>query len=148
MTIGVAQFLRIYEGATTYGRWQNFWPTYTVDQYGFGVFEVASIDSTLGGAEVTTTVTFGFDAANRDLLMAAVAAGQLVEIKLYSFTPTADGSPPGSKTLYAQHEGQALQLSESSESMVLTVGDSLSPSRPQVPPRVYTTALVGVPCQL
>lgn len=148
MTIGIAQFVRVYSGPTTFARWQNFWPLHVVDLYSHAVFEASSIESSVGGQEITTTIEFGFVASIRSVLTAAVAAGHLVEISFYSFTPTADGSPPAVKTLYTQHIGQAMQLSENSASMLLTVGDGLSPAQPQMPPRIYTTALIGVPCQL
>lgn len=148
MTIGFATFVRLYQGATTYARWQNFWPSHSPDSFSFAVFEIGSMESSISGSDVSTSISFGYTASIRSTLMTAADNAYLVEISLYSFTPTADGSPPVSKTLLAQHIGQAMNVADNGASLDLSVGDALSPSRPQVPPRVYTTALVGVPCQL
>jgi hypothetical protein len=70
---------------------------------------------------------------------------------MYEFDTLAEGAASGPvavQDLIASYVGEVVGASGTFESISLELGSSLSPVGAQVPPRTFTTRLVGAPCKL
>lgn len=150
-----AQYLRIYEGTVTHRRWQNKYINSTVmwagGPWGFldfdcdGLIDGAGDDE--GGLSVNLPATPEVIAEVED----ALRLTRLVELSIYEFDtlqPGATTAPLADQVLVASHIGEVVGASGVMESLTLEIGTSLSPIGAQIPPRMFTSRLVGVPCKL
>jgi len=148
-----SQYLRIFEGSTTFNRWQNFYVNATVTVGGaswpFLPFEVDGFTSGQTGDESGISVTLPATAIVVDAVEDALLNARLVELTMYEFEAL-DGysAPPGDQSLIASYLGELVGASGRFESLTLELGSSLSPVGAQVPPRKFTTQLIGAPCKL
>ena len=150
-----AQYLRIYEGAFTHRRWQNGYINSTVawagGSWSFLDFDcdglIDGADSDEGGLSVTLPATPEAIAE----VEAALALTRLVELSVYEFDelqPGATIAPLPDQVLVASHIGEVVGASGVMESLTIEIGTSLTPIGAQIPPRMFTSRLVGVPCKL
>jgi hypothetical protein len=150
-----AQYLRIYEGTFTHRRWQNGYINSTVTWAGgswpFLDFNcdglIDGADSDEGGLSVTLPATPEAIAE----VEAALALTRLVELTVYEFDelqPGATIAPLADQVLVASHVGEVVGASGVMENLTIEIGTSLTPIGPQIPPRMFTSRLVGVPCKL
>ena len=145
-----AQYLRIFDSAgITYFRWQSYYVGSTVawggqswEYHPFSAKDLASGPSTL---DVTITAT----PAAVQAIEAALKNVRLVEIQQYSFDPTAGNDAPQSgQTLIASFTGEVVGAGGNFYQINFQLGSILAPIGAQVPPRKYTTFLIGAPCRL
>jgi len=150
---GQSYYLRIYSGATTYVRWQSYYVNQTVTWQGaswsympFAANGLLS-SSANGGNSIeisipaTSTVVSTFNSA--------IANSYLCEVRLYEFdTRLTQAQPQSSQSLIGFFVGEVIGMSGSFTELAVQLGNSLAPVGAQVPPRQYTTFLIGAPLRL
>ncbi len=142
--------LRLYSGGTTYIRWQNYFVntslSFLSETWDFFPFEFGGITESAapGGNELTinlpatSTVVSEFSKAQANLW--------LCEVTLYEFSAySSQNAAPTTYTVVASHLGQVLNLGGSFAQLDIGLGTVLSPVGSQVPPRTYSTSLIGAP---
>jgi len=79
----------------------------------------------------------------------ALSLNWFCEVKLYEFNAQlSQAGPPSGQTLIASVVGEVTGISGSFTSITVTLGSGLAPIGSQVPPRQYTTALIGTPLKI
>lgn len=148
-----SQYLRIYSGATTYHRWQSYYVNTSVTWEGaswaYKAFDADGI--TAGGVESEESITVSLPALTTviDAAEAALNGSRLVELRMYEFdTLLGNVTPQLNQTLIATYIGEVVGLRATLTSIDMELGSALSPVGAQVPPRKFTTQLIGVPCRL
>lgn len=147
MTIGIAAFLlfRQADYSTVVARYQSYWPEQTVDGHSFYPFNANAIVSNASGGQNSLAVELAATGDIASLMEAGIANGYFVELLFYQFTPTADGTPPSAKTLFASYIGELISATQNEAVITAEIGASLSPVEAQAPPRKFTTTLIGEP---
>jgi hypothetical protein len=144
-----AQYLRIFQGGTTFARWQNYYVNETVQldnaSFQFAIFEADGIESGDLQSESTLRVVFASDAGLFPLLLRSLRNAYSVEIQTYAFDPRQQGV---GQILVGTYAGQIINAQRNTNQIVIELGATLSPVGSQVPPRKFTTRLVGAPCRL
>lgn len=155
MARGQSQFLRIFDGSATYQRWQNHYIQQSVTWQGavwnWLGFDVDGFTDGQAGDEGGMAVTLPGTALVVEQIEAALREVRMVELLMYEFDVLDDGAttaPLSGQDLIASYVGEVVGASGAFESITLELGSSLSPIGAQVPPRTFTTRLVGVPCRL
>lgn len=147
MTIGIASFLTVRQAdySTVVARYQSYWPGLTVDNHTFYPFNTNAIVSNATGGQQSLTVDFAASNEIISVVEAGLSNGYFVELSFYQFTPTADGSPPTAKALFANYIGELISATQNETSISIQIGSSLNPVEAQAPPRKFTTTLIGEP---
>lgn len=147
MTLGIASFLivRASDYSTIIARYQSYWPNQTVDSHNFYPFNVSAITSNATGGQESLTVEFAASNEIFSLVEAGLTNNYFIELSFYHFTPTADGTPPTSKTLFASYIGELISATQTEVAISIEIGSSLNPVEAQAPPRKFTTTLIGEP---
>lgn len=148
-----SQFLRIFSGTTTYQRWQSYyvntsvpwesatWDYQPFDADGITAGEVQSESSISIRLPATTTVLEG--------ALQALDEARLAELRLYEFdTILGNSAPQSGQVLIASYVGEVVGVQGGFTSIEMQLGSSLSPVGAQVPPRTFSTRLIGSPCKL
>jgi len=142
--------LRLYKDGTSYLRWQNFYVntsiTFDSASWDFFPFEFGGIaeSSAPGGGELSISLPASGSVISR--FCKAQTNLQLCEVKLFEFDARLYlSAPPASPTEIASHLGQVLDFGGSFTRVEVGLGSVLSPVGSQVPPRTYSTALIGAP---
>jgi len=155
MARGQSQFLRIFDGATTYQRWHNHYIQQSVAWAGatwnWLPFDVEGFSEGQTGDEGGMTVSLPGTALVIGQVEAALRDARLVELTMYEFDVLADGAtdaPLSGQDLIASYVGEVVGAGGAFESIRLELGSSLAPVGAQVPPRTFTTRLIGAPCKL
>ena len=149
-----AQYMRIFDSAgTTYFRWQSYYVgsdvTWAGQSWEYHQFQAAGLSSGQTGGASSLDVSITATPAAVQAIEAALANVRLVEIQQYSFDPTAGiDTPQAGQTLMSSFIGEVVEASGSFYQMNLKLGSILSPIGAQVPPRKYTSILIGAPCRL
>jgi hypothetical protein len=138
-TTAFVQFLTI-NGSS----YQNYWVGQAVNGAGFYPFVCDGFLAAATSAQDSVQVTLPLTAETVAWLEDGLANAWLVAIKLYQFDPTLPGVPPP-LTLVTEYHGEVLSGRRNASQLSIEVGSSLSPVIAQVPPRKYTTTLVGEP---
>jgi hypothetical protein len=148
-----SQFLRIFSGSTTYQRWQSYYVNTSVTwdsaPWSYQPFDADGI--TAGGVESESSISVALPATTSavDAVLTALNEARLVELRMYEFdTLFGNSTPQASQNLIASYIGEVVNVSGTFTSIVMELGSSLSPVGAQVPPRKFTTRLIGVPCLL
>jgi hypothetical protein len=153
MARGQSQYLRIFDTGGTLQRWQNYYINSTVTYDGapwsFLGFDVDGFTAGQTGDEGGVSVTLPATAFVIDTVEDALRNARLVELSMYEFD-TLDGNdaPQAGQELIASYVGEVVGAGGPFESISLELGSSLSPVGAQVPPRKYTSRLIGVPVKL
>ena len=153
MARGQSQYLRIFDTAGTYQRWQNYYVnstvTYDSAAWAFLGFDVDGFIAGQTGDEGGVSVTLPATAYIVDTVEDALRNARLVELQMFEFD-TIDGNdaPQDGQQLIASYVGEVVGAGGPFESISLELGSSLSPVGAQVPPRKYTSRLIGVPVKL
>jgi hypothetical protein len=153
MARGQSQFLRIFDDGGTYQRWQSYYTGSTViidgASWAHQQFDVGGFVDGQTGDEGGVSVTLPATAFVMDAIGDALRNARLVELQMFEFD-TLDGNdaPQPDQDLIANYVGEVVAAGGSFESVSLELGSSLSPVGAQVPPRKFTTRLIGVPCKL
>jgi hypothetical protein len=153
MARGQSQYLRVFDDAGTYQRWQNYYVnstvTYDSQSWAFLGFDVDGFTAGQTGDEGGVSVTLPATAFIIDTVEDALRNARLVELQMFEFD-TLDGNdaPQDGQQLIASYVGEVVGAGGPFESISLELGSSLSPVGAQVPPRKYTSRLIGVPVKL
>ena len=148
-----SQFLRIYEGDVTYQRWQSYYVNTSVTwegaQWMYQPFDADGITAGEVKSESSITITLPATTAVIEAIQTALENARLVELRMYEFDPIlGNNAPQAGQTLIAAYIGEVVGASGTFTTLELELGSSLSPIGAQVPPRKFTSRLIGVPCKL
>lgn len=148
-----AQYLRIFSGATTYQRWQSYYVNTSVT-FGGAVWAYQSFDAdgiTAGEVQSESSISVRLPATTNavEVVLQALNEARLAELQLYEFdTLLGNSTPQAGQTLIASYLGEVVGVSGGFTSLEMELGSSLSPVGIQVPPRQYSSRLIGAPCKL
>ena len=148
-----AQYLRLFSGATTYARWQNHYHQQNVpwqgQQWRWQQFDVDGLVEGASGDESGLSIELPATADVVATVETALRESWLAEVRTYEFNSLAgDDIPQAGQVLIASAVAEVVAASGTLTTIRLALGSSLSPVGAQIPPRSYTTPLVGVPCLL
>lgn len=155
MTIHHATFLLFYDstGTAQFGV-QNYYQqaTITIDSVDYQLlpFDVGELASTQSADTSAVTITLPALTSVVAAVEAGLAAGWLANLRIFRFeAATAPDTPPASQTVLLDFIGEINGGNSNFESSItVEIGSALAPLGSQVPPRLFTSALVGVPCRL
>jgi hypothetical protein len=150
---GQSRYLRVFDNAGTYLRWQSYYVgqtvTWTGQSWSYFPFQV---DGLIGGTPTgdggitiqvpaTTVAVKEFEDALR--------FNRLCEVLLYEFsTVLSQNQPQSGQLLIGQFVGEVVSVGGSFSSLSVRLGSSLAPVGAQVPPRKFTNELIGAPIRL
>jgi hypothetical protein len=153
MARGQSQYLRIFSGSTTYQRWQSYYVNTSVTwesaAWSYQPFDADGI--TAGEVQSESSISISLPATTNvmEVVLQALDEARLAELRLYEFdTILGNSTPQTEQTLIASYLGEVVGVSGSFTSIQMQLGSSISPVGAQVPPRKFTTKLIGAPCQL
>ena len=153
MARGQSQYLRIFSGSTTYQRWQSYYVNTSVT-YGGAVWAYQPFDAdgiTAGEVQSEASISVRLPATTNaiEVALQALNEARLAELQLFEFdTILGNSTPQSGQTLIASYVGEVVGVSGSFTSIEMELGSSLSPVGAQVPPRTFSTQLIGAPCKL
>ena len=147
------QFLRIFDEGATYYRWQNSYINQAVTWDGhlwaYQPFEADGITSGDASSESTLVVGVPATTLTDQAFRRALNNGHLVEVLQYEFEIEPDQPlVPISQRLIASYIGEVIGAKGRLTQIEIELGTALAPVGVQVPPRTFSSFLVGVPCQL
>lgn len=153
MARGQSQFLRIFSGSTTYQRWQAYYVNTSVTwesaSWSYQPFDADGITAGEVQSESSISVTLPATTNVMEVVLQALDEARLAELRLYEFdTLLGNSTPQTGQTLIASYLGEVVGVSGSFTSIQMELGSSLSPVGAQVPPRTFSTRLIGAPCKL
>jgi hypothetical protein len=148
-----AQYLRIFSGSTTYQRWQSYYVntsvTYDSNVWAYQPFDADGITAGEVQSESSISVTLPATTNVMEVVLQALDDARLAELRLYQFdTLLGNTTPQTGQTLIASYLGEVVGVSGGFTSIQMQLGSSLSPVGAQVPPRTFSTRLIGAPCKL
>ena len=142
-TTALAQFLEIKNGSTRIVAYQNYWPGQTVNGYAHYPFRTGGIVADSSGGQSTFTIQLPATHEAVNLLENGLTNGHLARVQIYQFDPPTDNSFPSVRELVAQYDGEIIRGTAGQTEVTLVLGSSLDPIGAQIPPRKYTSNLVG-----
>ena len=153
MARGQSQYLRIFSGSTTYQRWQSYYVNTSVTwesaAWSYQPFDADGITAGEVQSESSISVTLPATTNVMDVVLQALNEARLAELRLYEFdTILGNSTPQTGQTLIASYLGEVVGVSGGFTSIQMQLGSSLSPVGAQVPPRTFSTRLIGAPCKL
>jgi hypothetical protein len=148
-----AQYLRIFSGSTTYQRWQSYYVntsvTYDGAVWAYQPFDADGITAGEVQSEASISVTLPATTNVMEVVLQALNEARLAELQVYEFdTILGNSTPQTGQTLIASYLGEVVGVSGGFTSIQMQLGSSLSPVGAQVPPRTFSTRLIGAPCKL
>lgn len=147
-----SHYLRIFSGSFTYQRWQSYYVgeavTWENALWGYEPFDIDGITVGEVQSESSISVTLPATTSIIESVSAALEESRLAELRIYEFDTTLGAGPQASQALIASYVGEVVGVRGSFTSIVMELGSSLSPIGAQVPPRTFTTQLIGSPCKL
>jgi hypothetical protein len=153
MARGQSQYLRIFSDSTTYQRWQSYYVNTSVTwesaAWSYQPFDADGI--TAGEVQSESSISIALPATTNvmEVVLQALDEARLAELRIYEFdTILGNSTPQAGQTLIASYLGEVVGVSGSFTSIEMQLGSSISPVGAQVPPRKFTTKLIGAPCQL
>lgn len=154
MTVHHPAFLRIYDGGTTLMALQNYYIngsiTVSGDDYQFLDFSIGEVSSTVTADSSSLQITLPALTTVVLEIENALATGLLARLLIYRFeADEAPDSPPEGQTTLIDFIGEVVNASSPFDSRItMELGSALAPIGSQVPPRRFTSALIGVPARL
>jgi hypothetical protein len=153
MARGQSQYLRIFSGSTTYQRWQSYYVNTSVTwesaAWSYQPFDADGITAGEVQSESSISVTLSATTNVMEVVLQALNEARLAELRIYEFdTILGNSTPQTGQTLIASYLGEVVGVQGSFTSIQMQLGSSISPVGAQVPPRKFTTKLIGAPCQL
>ena len=148
-----AQYLRIFSGTTTYQRWQSYYVNTSI-AYDGAVWAYQPFDAdgiTAGEVQSEASISVRLPATTNaiEVALQALDEARLAELQLYEFdTLLGNSTPQAAQSLIASYIGEVVGISGSFTQLSMELGSSLSPIGAQVPPRTFSSQLVGAPCKL
>ena len=153
MARGQSQYLRIFSGSTTYQRWQSYYVNSSVTwesaSWSYQPFDADGITAGEVQSESSISVTLPATTNVMEVVLQALNEARLAELQVYEFdTILGNSTPQTGQTLIASYLGEVVGVSGGFTSIQMQLGSSLSPVGAQVPPRTFSTRLIGAPCKL
>lgn len=149
-----SQYLRIYDTAgVTYSHWQSYYSNTTVTwnsaAWSYVPFIADGFTAGIGSEESNINITAPATSVVIAAFESAISNGRLVDLSIYQFDTTAGNtSPQAGQELVATYTGQVVGGSSGLTTITLQLGSALSPVGAQIPPRKFTTAIMGPGCRL
>jgi hypothetical protein len=148
-----AQYLRIFSGSTTYQRWQSYYVNTSVTWAGaswsYQPFDADGI--TAGEVQSESSISIRLPATTNviEVVLQALDEARLAELQFYEFdTILGNSTPQTGQTLIASYLGEVVGVKGGFTEIEMELGSSLAPVGAQVPPRTFSTRLIGAPCKL
>jgi hypothetical protein len=148
-----AQYLRIFSGSNTYQRWQSYYVGANVIYDGatwvYQEFDAEGI--TDGEMQSESSVSLVLPATTNVLatMLDSLNQSYLAELRIFEFDPISGNViPQANQALVASYLGEIVSLQGGFTSIQVELGSSLAPIGAQVPPRTFSTRLIGAPCKL
>jgi hypothetical protein len=148
-----SQYLRIFSGSTTYQRWQSYYVNTSVTwesaTWSYQAFDADGI--TAGEAQSESSISIRLPAATNviEVVLQALNEARLAELQFYEFdTILGNSTPQAGQTLIASYLGEVVGVKGGFTEIEMELGSSLAPVGAQVPPRTFSTRLIGAPCKL
>jgi len=148
-----AQYLRIFDSSTTYVRWQTYYvnQTVTLDSASWEYMPFSASGIVESGASGGKSVSITVPATNSvvEAFNLALSYGRFCELKIYEFDSRLDQTAPqSSQNLIAAYTAEVVNVSGTFTRLDIELGSSLSPVGAQVPPRKFTSYLIGAPLRI
>lgn len=149
-----SQYLRIYDAAgTVYQRWQSYYASVTVAWAGatwiYVPFVADGFTAGIAGDESNVNITAPATSIIIDAFEQGISNGHLAELLIYQFdTLLGNNTPQAGQGLVASYTGQIIGGAGNVTSISLQLGSALSTIGAQIPPRKFTTAIMGKGCIL
>lgn len=148
-----SQYIRIFDETNTYRRWQQFYYNQTVTwdsvPWDYHPFSVNALVGSSTQAEAGISITVPATSEAVALFALALDNNYLCEIKMYEFDPRLSQSEPqAGQLLIGSYIGEVTGISGSFTELDVSIGSSLAPIGSQVPPRTFSSRLVGNPAKL
>jgi len=148
-----SQYLRIFSGSTTYQRWQSYYVNTSVTwesaSWSYQPFDADGI--TAGEVQSESSISIRLPATTNvvEVVLQALDEARLAELQFYEFdTILGNSTPQTGQTLIASYLGEVVGVKGGFTEIEMELGSSLAPVGAQVPPRTYSSRLVGAPCKL
>jgi len=148
-----SQYLRIFSGSTTYQRWQSYYVNTSVTWAGaswsYQPFDADGI--TAGEVQSESSISIRLPATTNviEVVLQALNEARLAELQFYEFdTLLGNDIPQAGQTLIASYLGEVVGVKGGFTELEMELGSSLAPVGAQVPPRTFSTRLIGAPCKL
>jgi hypothetical protein len=148
-----AQYLRIFSGSTTYQRWQSYYVNTSVTwesaSWSYQPFDADGI--TAGEVQSESSISIRLPATTNviEVVLQALDEARLAELQFYEFdTILGNSTPQTGQTLIASYLGEVVGVKGGFTEIEMELGSSLAPVGAQVPPRTFSTRLIGAPCKL
>jgi len=148
-----SQYLRIFSGSTTYQRWQSYYVNTSVTwesaSWSYQPFDADGI--TAGEVQSESSISIRLPATTNviEVVLQALDEARLAELQFYEFdTILGNSTPQAGQTLIASYLGEVVGVKGGFTEIEMELGSSLAPVGAQVPPRTYSSRLVGAPCKL
>jgi hypothetical protein len=133
----------------TTNKWQSYFRETAPDGFVFAELRTGGIVATQEGDQAEMTVTLPATPLIVAAVEDAISAGRLVQVQFWEFDSSlGDESPNGSEVVISQFLGEVIGGSSDFYSITMRLGSSLSSVGAQVPPRRFTTKIIGTPCRL
>ena len=150
-----SQYLRIYDANTsvTLQRWQSYYAnvsvTFDSQDWAFVPFIAEGFTEGISGDESNITISAPATPLVVTAFESAVTRGHLVEIKTYQFDALlGNNAPQAGQQLIAAYVGQVTGGGGSLTELQVQLGSPVAPVGSQIPPRTFTTAIIGKGCKL
>lgn len=145
-----AQYLRIFDSSSTYARWQGYYvnQTITLDSASWEYMPFSASGILESGASSGKSVSITVPATNSivEAFTLALSYGRFCELKIYEFDSRLDQTAPQSgQSLIGSYTSQVVNVNGTFTRLEIELGSSLSPIGAQVPPRTFTSYLIGAP---
>jgi hypothetical protein len=150
---GQSQFLRIYDEAGTYARWQSYYINQTVtlagQQWSYFAFVAEGFIGGSSGGNAGVSITVPATETAVFAFQDALNLNRLVELKVYEFNfYQGQDQPPASQVLIGAFVGEVTGITGTFSMLEIELGSGLAPVGAQAPPRKFNTRLIGVPLRI
>jgi hypothetical protein len=150
---GQAQYLRLFDDAATYTRWQGYYVNQTITwqnaSWNYHPFTANGLIGGTAGTDVGVTIDVPATSTAVAAFENALNLNRLCEVRIYEFdTRLTQAAPQATQALIGIFVGEVISLGGSFASLTVSLGSSLAPVGAQVPPRKYTNILIGAPLRL
>mgnify|MGYP006266902573 CR=1 FL=1 len=150
-----SQYLRIYDSRFdyVYAQWQSYYVNTIVPldgtNWSYIPFNADGVTEGNSGTESAINVVAPATSVVVDVFNNAIREGHLAELRLYEFDQLwGDDVPQSEQILVSSFYGQVVGGSSTLTKMTIQLGSSLAPIGAQVPPRSFTSAMIGLGCKL
>ena len=148
-----SQYLRIFDNAGTYRRWQSYYIGQTVTwnggSWGYHPFTANGVVDGSAGSTAGVTIEIPATAEAVATFAEALSLNRLCEVRMYEFdSRLTQVIPQSTQVLIGRFQGEVIGISGSFTTITISLGSSLSPVGAQVPPRKFTSILIGAPLRL